>query len=73
MYLHTDYCLGQVVTLGRALKTILPTVFPSDRTPILARPVMHGAVVPMSAPVEDLLRAASYTDGFLHIAVVMLG
>lgn len=64
---------GQVVTLGKALNTILPTIFPSTRNPILARPVMHGAVLPMSAPVEELLRAASYTDGFLHIAVAMLG
>ncbi|KAL1304678.1 hypothetical protein AAFC00_003634 [Neodothiora populina] len=63
----------QVVTLGQALKTILPAVFPSPRNPVLARPVMHGAMVPMSAPVEELLRAASYTDGFLHIAVMMLG
>lgn len=61
------------MTLGKALNTLLPTVFPSTRTPILATPVMHGAVLPLSAPVEDLLRAASYTDGFLHISVTMLG
>jgi len=34
---------------------------------------MHGAALPMSAPVEDLLKAAGYTDGFLHVAVIMLG
>jgi autophagy-related protein 5 len=55
-----------------ALNQILPTVFPSRRNPVLAAPVLHGAVVPMSAPVEDLLRAAAFTDGFLHVVVVML-
>lgn len=64
---------GQVVTLGKALNSILPTVFPSTRTPIHARPVMHGAVLPMNAPVEDLLKAACYADGYLHVAVIMLG
>ncbi|KAI4719677.1 putative autophagy protein Apg5 [Aureobasidium sp. EXF-10727] len=59
-------------TLGMALNQILPTVFPSRRNPVLAAPVLHGAVVPMSAPVEDLMRAAAFTDGFLHIVVVML-
>ncbi|KAI4740687.1 putative autophagy protein Apg5 [Aureobasidium sp. EXF-12298] len=59
-------------TLGMALNQILPTVFPSKRNPLLAAPVLHGAVVPMNAPVEDLMRAAAFTDGFLHIVVVML-
>lgn len=63
----------QSQTLGMALNALLPTVFPSRRNPVLACPVLHGAVVPMSAGVEDLCRAASYTDGFLHIAVTMLG
>ncbi|KAH0286532.1 autophagy protein 5 [Aureobasidium namibiae CBS 147.97] len=59
-------------TLGTALNHILPTVFPSRRNPVLAVPVLHGAVVPMSAPVEDLMRAAAFADGFLHVVVVML-
>jgi autophagy-related protein 5 len=63
---------GQPNTLGMALNQILPTVFPSRRNPVLAAPVLHGAVVPMSAPVEDLMRAAAFTDGFLHVVVVML-
>jgi len=58
--------------LGMALNQILPTVFPSRRNPVLAAPVLHGAVVPMSAPVEELMRAAAFTDGFLHVVVVML-
>lgn len=55
-----------------ALNQILPTVFPSRRNPVLATPVLHGAVVPMGAPVEELMRAAAFADGFLHIVVVML-
>lgn len=56
-------------TLGAALNALLPTVFPSRRRPILAQPVLHGAVVPMGAVLEDLLRAAAYQDGWLHVAV----
>ncbi|KAH0369044.1 autophagy protein 5, partial [Aureobasidium melanogenum] len=58
--------------LGIALNEILPTVFPSRRTSLLAVPVLHGAVVPMNAPVEELMRAAAFTDGFLHIVIAML-
>jgi len=63
----------QPQTLGTALNTVLPTIFPSRRHPLLAQPVLHGAVVPMGANLDDLGRAASYADGFLHVAVVMLG
>ena len=60
-------------TLGTALNGVIPSIFPSRRNPILAQPVLHGAIVPMSAVLGDLGRAASYADGFLHVAVVMLG
>lgn len=60
-------------TLGSALYLLLPTLFPSRRTPILAKPVLHGAVVPMGASVEELLRGAAYLDGWLHLGVVMMG
>ncbi|KAF9629930.1 2-nitropropane dioxygenase NPD [Lasiodiplodia theobromae] len=63
---------GQPQTMGTALNTIIPTLFPSRRSPLLAQPVLHGAVVPLSAPVEDLLKAAAYPDGFLHVAIVMM-
>ena len=59
-------------SLGTALHALLPTLFPSRRTPILAKPVLHGSVVPMRAPVEDLLRTTAYLDGWLHLGVVML-
>ena len=60
-------------TLGTALHALLPTLFPSRRTPILAKAVLHGAVVPMSALTEDMMRSASYLDGWVHIGVVMIG
>lgn len=60
-------------TLGSALHLLLPALFPSRRTPILAKPVLHGCVVPMGAPVEELLRNAAYLDGWLHLGVVMMG
>nr|OQO27579.1 hypothetical protein B0A51_05209 [Rachicladosporium sp. CCFEE 5018] len=60
-------------TLGSALKTMLPTIFPSSRNPILAQPMLHGAVVPLLADLLDLSRVASYADGFLHITVIMMG
>ncbi|KAI4246531.1 MAG: hypothetical protein L6R40_001894 [Gallowayella cf. fulva] len=60
-------------TLGTALHALLPTLFPSRRTPILAKPVLHGAVVPMASHVEDLLREAAYLDGWLHVGLMMMG
>ena len=63
----------QPQTLGTALNSILPTIFPSRRNPLLAQPVLHGAVVPMGAHLEDFGRAVAYADGFLHVGVVMLG
>lgn len=63
----------QPQTLGTALNSTLPSLFPSRRNPLLAQPVLHGAVVPMSAIMEDLGKAAAYPDGFLHVAIAMLG
>lgn len=60
-------------SLGTALHAQLPTLFPSRRTPILAKPVLHGSVVPMTAPVEELLRTTAYLDGWLHLGVIMMG
>ncbi|EDU45444.1 autophagy protein 5 [Pyrenophora tritici-repentis] len=63
----------QPQTVGTALNQILPTLFPSRRSPLLAQAVLHGAVLPLSASVEELVRATAYLDGWLHIAVVMMG
>ena len=60
-------------TLGTALNALLPALFPSRRTPIMAKPVLHGGVVPMGAPVEELLKSAAYLDGWLHLGIVMMG
>ncbi|KAM0129427.1 hypothetical protein ACHAPC_000839 [Botrytis cinerea] len=59
-------------TLGGALNTILPSLFPSRRDAILADVILHGATVPFKAPLEDLMREASYADGWLNVCVVML-
>jgi autophagy-related protein 5 len=58
-------------TLGMALRGLIPSLFPSTRTPVLARTVLHGAVVPLGSPVEELARNAAYADGWLGIVVVM--
>ncbi len=60
-------------TLGATLHALLPALFPSRRTPILAKPVLHGSVVPMGALVEELLRRAAYLDGWVHLGLVMMG
>lgn len=39
---------------------------------MLAQPVLHGAVLPLGANIEDLLRTVAYMDGWLHIVVAML-
>jgi len=62
----------EIQTLGMALNQILPSLFPSRRDAILAEPVLHGAPVPFTAPLEDLMREAAYPDGWLHLCVNML-
>lgn len=63
--------LGQPQTVGTALHSLLPSLFPSRRTPILATPLLHGAPVPMAANLEDLARWACYADGWLSVVVAM--
>lgn len=58
--------------LGQALRDALPGLFPSSRDPILAKVVMHGAPVPFEAPLEDLMREATYPDGWLCLVVIVL-
>jgi autophagy-related protein 5 len=52
---------------------MLPSLFPSRRSPLLAQAVLHGAVVPLGADVDDLVRTAAYLDGWLHVVIVMMG
>ncbi|KAK9463818.1 autophagy protein Apg5-domain-containing protein [Lipomyces oligophaga] len=62
----------EVQTVGTALHTQLGYLFPSRRTYILAKPIVHGISVPMSAPLAELLYECMYTDGYLHICIVMI-
>ena len=59
-------------TLGTALHALLPSLFPSRRTAMLARPLLHGVKVPMAAGLEDLARFCSYADGWICIVVQFL-
>ncbi|KAK9455222.1 autophagy protein Apg5-domain-containing protein [Dipodascopsis uninucleata] len=59
-------------TIGSALHDHLPELFPSRRTCLLARPVLHGVVLPLSAPLVDIMRNCMYSDGFLHICISMI-
>lgn len=63
---------GQAQTVGTALHTHMPDLFPSRRTCVLARPLLHGVVLPMQAPLAQLLPVAMYLDGFLHITILMM-
>ncbi|KAI9882320.1 MAG: hypothetical protein M1823_005938 [Watsoniomyces obsoletus] len=63
----------EIQTMGSALHRMLPSLFPSRGTAIFARPVLHGAVVPLNAPIEELMRCAAYTDGWIHLSIVMIG
>lgn len=59
-------------TLGTALYHLLPSLFPSRVTAIFARPVLHGAIAPLNAPVEELMRSAAYADGWIHLSIAMV-
>ncbi|KAF7714802.1 Autophagy-related protein 5 [Penicillium ucsense] len=63
----------QPQTIGGALHALLPNLFPSRRTPVLAKPVLHGAVLPMSAPIEEVVRCSAYGDGWAYVVVRMMG
>lgn len=63
---------GEVQTLGSALNSVLPSLFPSRRDVIVAEPILHGAAVPFNAPLEEVMREASYADGWIHLSVLMI-
>jgi autophagy-related protein 5 len=64
---------NQPQTVGTALHTLMPKLFPSKRTAVMARPLLHGAPIPMTAKVEELARWASYADGWVNIVVAING
>jgi autophagy-related protein 5 len=67
-----DGVSGEVQTLGSALHSMLPLLFPSRRDAILAEPILHGAPLPFRAPLEDIMREAAYADGWIYLTVIML-
>jgi len=62
----------EVQTVGSALNSILPSLFPSRRDVILAEPILHGAPIPFRAPLEEVMREAAYADGWIHLSVSMI-
>jgi len=64
--------LRETQTLGSALNSILPDLFPSRRDAILAEVVLHGAVLPFAAPLEEVMREGAYADGWICGVVRMI-
>ncbi|PMD25305.1 hypothetical protein NA56DRAFT_642336 [Hyaloscypha hepaticicola] len=62
----------EVQTMGSALNSMLPSLFPSRRDAILAEPILHGAPIPFRAPLEEVMREAAYADGWIHLSVSMI-
>ncbi|SZF04717.1 unnamed protein product [Blumeria hordei] len=60
---------GEVQTLGSALALMLPSLFQGSIESAQAEPILHGAPVPLYAPLEELMREAAYADGWLHICI----
>lgn len=58
--------------LGHALREMMPVLFPSSRDPILATVIMHGAQLPFSTPLAELMRDAAYPDGWICLVVKVL-
>jgi autophagy-related protein 5 len=67
-----DSVQGQPQTLGTALNSLVPSLFPSRRMPILAYPILHGAIVPLGISLDALSELGSYADGYLHMTVMMI-
>ncbi|KAI1005237.1 hypothetical protein K3495_g2988 [Podosphaera aphanis] len=59
-------------TLGSALNSMLHSLFPSKKEATIAEPILHGSPVPFHTPLEELMREASYADGWLHMCVRVL-
>ncbi|KAM5472417.1 autophagy protein 5 [Microsporum audouinii] len=59
----------QVQTIGTALNSLIPSLFPDAKATSIATPILHGAEVPMNAPVEEVGRCAAYADGWLNVVI----
>ncbi|RKF60752.1 Autophagy protein 5 [Erysiphe neolycopersici] len=62
----------EVQSMGSALRLTLPSLFPSLGKAILAEPILHGAPVPFHAPLIELMKEATYADGWLHMCIRIL-
>lgn len=69
---ENDKGSNNLATLGSALHAHFGQLFPSKRTCISARPLIHGIAIPLNAPLVDLLYDMMYSDGYLHLAIVMM-
>lgn len=58
------------VTVGEVLHGFFPDLFGCPKAYQDAKPVVHGIVVPIEAPLLQLYRECVYIDGFLHITIV---
>lgn len=73
VHLTTSSYSGDLpTTLGMALSENFPDLFPSKRTCILARPLVHGVILALSTPLLELVQEAMFPDGYLHVGVVMM-
>ena len=61
-----------MTTVGMALKQSLSSLFPSKRDAILAEAILHGVALPMRAVLEEVMREAGYSDGWVNLVIVML-
>ena len=59
-------------TVGTALHQVLPSLFPSRQTCLFARPMAHGIVVPMTAPLGEVSEVFRGGDGWTDIVIVMM-
>ncbi|PHH77899.1 hypothetical protein CDD82_3305 [Ophiocordyceps australis] len=62
---------GKPKLLGHTLRDLMPKLFPSSKDAVLASAMMHGAPVPLTAPIEELMKEAAYPDGWLSLVVVV--
>ena len=58
--------------VGTALHQVLPSLFPSRRTCLFARPVCHGIALPMTAPLLELSQIFRGGDGWMDIVIIMM-
>jgi autophagy-related protein 5 len=59
-------------TIGTALHQVLPSLFPSRRTCLFARPVCQGVIIPMTTRVDLFAELFCGGDGWTDIIIVMM-